>query len=355
MTPALRQASLSEDREELISMLEKHFPTFSMRTHFHWRHEGNPAGPGWSWMVYDRDTGTAGAMTSLFPRPMYVDGRKVLCGQVGEFVVNPAYRSLGPAMMLQRASFGPVDNGELEFCYDCPPHDKGMSTFIRLGIRPSCELTRYALLLKSDQVVEKRLGKGPWTKPVTGSINLLLKATRRHRKSTGLEIETLNGNFDEEFTSLDDTVPSANKVRSCRSAKILNWRYRECTDLDIEVLVARRGGAVVAFLACIIYPDRRACICDLFGHELSETGLALLDALVDLCTRRNVLCIEGYCPKESELEHLFKLSGFHARENAARVVAYTKSSEVSKILNSATAWTIGSAEFSIVPSAELHA
>src|SRR5215475_12809392 len=110
---AVRQASLLDDREEMIALLERNFPTFEMGNHFRWRHEGNPAGEGWSWVIYDRESGKIGAMTSLFPRHMYLDGKSVICGQVGEFAVDSAYRSLGPAVMLQRATFEPVDSGKL--------------------------------------------------------------------------------------------------------------------------------------------------------------------------------------------------------------------------------------------------
>ena len=344
MTPALRQASLSEDREELISVLERHFPAFHMRPHFTWRHEGNPAGPGWSWVIYDRNTGAIGAMTSLFPRPMLVDGKRVLCGQVGEFAVDATYRSLGPAVMLQRATFRPVDDGELAFCYDCPPHDRGMSTFLRLGMQSNCELTRYALPLRSDQVLEKKLGNGAWTKPIVASANLLLKFKKRTHRETGIEIKKLNGQFDEEFSQLDQTVSSTGTIRSSRSAEFLNWRYRQRRDVDIEVLVACRGGEVLAFLACIIYPERRACVCDLFGRDLQDAGLVLLDATVDLCRQRNVFCLEGYCSKANQTKLLFESAGFRPRERAARVVAYGKTVEISGILNSGSAWTIGSAE-----------
>src|SRR5271165_1912224 len=97
-------------------------------------------------------------MASLFPRKMYVDGKPMVAGQVMHFVVDASHRSLGPAVLLQRATFDPVNSGALDFCYDCPPHDQGMSTFVRLGMRSNCEVIRYALLLRSDEYLAKRIG-----------------------------------------------------------------------------------------------------------------------------------------------------------------------------------------------------
>jgi hypothetical protein len=349
MNIAVRPASLSEDREELIALLERNLPNSAIKTHFKWHHEDNPAGSGWSWVLYDRQSGALGAMTSVFPRPMYMDGKPVLCGQVGEFVVDKNCRSLGPAVMLQRATFQPVDSGALALCYDCPPHDQGMSTFVRLGMRPSCEVTRYALPLRSDEVLGRRLGKGAWTKPVIAGANLLLSMKHTSRRIQGLEICSLNGEFGDEFTYLDNTVISDGVIRASRSAELLNWRYRKRPDVKTDVLAARQGGELLSFLAFIVYEEtkglKRALIGDLFGRQLSEAGLALLDGMIEMCRRKDVVCLEGYCSETSALKPLFEAAGFRARERAARVVAYAKSGAWNGgILNSKVSWPMGPAE-----------
>src|ERR1700722_17123209 len=344
MNLALRPASLPEDTEELIAVLQRNFPGSPMRAIFRWRREGNPAGAGWTWVVYDRQSGAIGAMTSLYPRPMYIDGKLVLCGQVAEFAVDEAYRSLGPAMMLQRATFEPVDSEEVALCYDCPPHDRGMSTFIRLAMRPSCELTRYAVLLRSEEVVANKLGHGAWTKPLIAGANLLLTPRRGIHRTSGLEVCSLEGRFGDEFTRLDQMVPSLGIIRSSRSMEVLNWRYCDRFESNVEVLIARNKGELVAFLACVVDPDGRASILDLFGQNLEEAGLALLGAAIELYRRKNAFCLEGYCSETSELKRVFKAAGFRARERAARVVAYAKPGGRYGIQTSSVSWPLGQAE-----------
>lgn len=339
---AVRPASLPEEREELIAILERNTPGFPWRAHFKWRHDENPAGPGWSWVVWDRQSGAIRAMASLFPRPMFCNGKRVLCGQVGEFAVDSAYRSLGPAVMLQRATFQPVDSGALTLCYDCPPHDQGMSTFVRLGLHANCEVTRYAFPLRSDEAVEKRMGKAAWTKPFIVGANLMLSIRRSHHAVSGLEIQLLESSFGEEFSRLDETVPSSGMIRSSRSAELLRWRYRERPEEDVRVLVARRNGELLAFLAFIIYPNERATILDLFGRELNEIGLALLDAALDECRRKDVVCLEGYSSDTSGLKAIFRAAGFSARERAARVIAYSKPN--GSLGGMQVSWPFGQAE-----------
>jgi len=348
MTLILRPASLSEDRQELIGLLERNLPGMPMRAHFPWRHEGNPAGPGWCWALCDRQSGIICAMTSVFPRRMFLDGRLISGGQVGEFAVDSAYRSLGPAVMLQRATFQLVDSGVLALCYDCPPHSRGMSTFVRLGMRPSCEVTRYALLLRSDEVLRTRIGKGVWTKPVIAAANLLLRIRRTPRRIAELEVCRLDGMFGEEFTRLDKAVSSSGTIRTSRAADLLNWAYRKRSGVKFEVLVARRKGELLAFLAFIVYGDKRAAIFDVFGLELAETGPALLEATIEICRREGIICLQGYCSETSALKPLFEAAGFRPRERAARVVSYVNSGELAaSILTSGSPWPVGQAEVTV--------
>src|SRR5208282_1392919 len=101
MDLTLRSASLSEDGQELAELLERNGQG-PAKEHAYWRHESNPAGPGWSWVVCDRKSGTISAMVSVLPHHAHVNGRPVVCGVVGDFVVDAAIRSLGPAVTLQR-------------------------------------------------------------------------------------------------------------------------------------------------------------------------------------------------------------------------------------------------------------
>ncbi len=357
MNLAIRRASLTDDRQEMVELLNQNFG-LGQEMRFAWRHEGNPAGPGWSWVLYDRGLNASVGMTSVFPRRVYVGGRSVLCGQVGEFSVAPTHRSLGPALLLQRATFEPVDSGGISFCYDCPPHDRGMSTFKRLGMLPSCVVVRHAIPFRSDAYLEKRLGNGAWTKPVVAATNVLLRTRKAAPRISGLQISRFDERFGEEFSELDRQVASAGVIRNIRSAEDLNWRYRENPQArnrlpngnqgGHRVLVARRAGELVAFLVLFLDMDGVALIADLFGRQLSEAGAALLGAAIEVCRQENCLTLQGFCSAENELSQLFRNAGFHPRETAARVVAYERpNNRTGKLLNSGVHWAFSQVEMMV--------
>lgn len=340
MSLRVLQASLENDRREMIEILDRNIPGADQEAHFRWRHQCNPAGPGWSWVLRDGDHGAIVAMASLFPRKMYVAGEAMLCGRVGEFVIDATHRSLGPAVLLQRATFGPVDSGELVLCYDCPPHDRGMSTFVRLGMQPNCEIFRYAFPLRSDEFVTRRLGTGVWTKPVVAATNLFLgMRVKLHRPEP--EIGFLDQAFDDEFSRLDANLSDSTTIRASRSAEELNWSYRSHPLWKFRTLVARRAGELQAFLAYMVLSTTRASVVDLFGRDLPEVGLVLLQALIEICRREKMVGVEGYCSEESELAPLFERVGFRRRERGARVVAYAKPNNAAgQVIRSGARWAL---------------
>ena len=333
MSLAVRRASLTRDRPLMLDLFQRHFGDNHERR-FEWSWMLNPAGVGWTWLIYERGSDSAVGTTSLFPRQIYADGKQVRAGQVMFFAVDEGHRSLGPAVMLQRATFGPVDSGELDFCYDCPPHDEGMSTFFRLGMRPNCEMVRYALPLRSDEHFEKWLGKSLWAKPLIATTNLLLGMRVAQRRTRGLEISLFEQRFGDEFSHLDRKVSTSGVIRASRSAEILNWRLwdapyhrRASQNGNIgryRTPIARRAGELLAFIVLLRETESRVLIVDLFGDQLAEAGISLLEATIEVCRKENAQCLYAYCVPDSELSRLLEGTGFRRRERTARVVAYEK-------------------------------
>jgi len=358
MSLAIRRASLAEDRQQMLELFERCFGGNNYDRRFDWHWTLNPAGMGWTWLIYEPGNHRVVGTTTVFPRLMYVDGNQVTAGQVMFFAVDAGHRSLGPAVMLQRATFGPVDSGDLAFCYDCPPHDEGMSTFDRIGMRPNCEMVRYALPLRSDEFFERRLGKRAWTKPLVVTANMLFEMRGRKRQISGLEICEFDERFGDEFSHLDRMVSKSGAIRANRSAEILNWRFRDdpaCTEhlrdankLRYQTLVARRGGELVAFIIFEWESNSRVLIVDLFGSRLADVGLSLLEATTEVCRSQSAQCLNVYCVPDSELSGLLRRTGFRQRERTARVVAYDGSNgRKGKHLTPGLSWAFSQVELGV--------
>ena len=325
-----------------MRILQENLPDLPHARRFQWLYRDNPDGPAWSWFACDGEKGHAIGATSVFPRAVWIDGQPGLCGQVGDFGVAAGYRSLGPAVMMQRATFGPVDEGKLSFCYDCPPHAAGMSTFRRLGMSSTCEVIRYSIPLRVNRYLRRRFGPAGSLLSPAGNLFCVLSRSLKSRRHD-FEIQEHMGPFGEEFTRLDTAVNGGSLLRSRRTAAHLNWRYRADPLRQYRVLTARRGNELRCFLVLSEHAEV-ATVIDLFGAEFPVAARALLGAAIEFCASR-CYAVEAFTSKGSHLSGALAEAGFHARSVAAQVVTYSKrGSETARRFHDGPRWMMTAAD-----------
>lgn len=340
MSILVRPARYAEESKELLCFLRSNLPKLEHECRFSWLYHANPDGPASSWFACDAATGRIIGMTSVFPRAMWIGDEVRMCGQVGDFAISRTHRSLGPALLLQRATFSPVDQGKFSFCYDCPPHSAGMSTFRRLGMQPNCMMQRYALPLRVDKHFEKLL-RSAAPLPVAAA-NLLLRTYRRTSLPAPpkhLDISEHVGRFGDEFTELDEALRNPNTIRSRRNAKQLNWRYCEDPLQNFHVLTARRNGELIAFLVYTVSEDV-VTVVDIFGKEIPTAVIALIGRIVEQYEKSHDT-IEAFLSEGSALVDPITKMRFRHRSMGAQIVAYAKEgSETSAFLKGGPIWAL---------------
>ncbi len=344
MTISVRPVHQESDNQEFLTILQANLPSLPHARRFKWLYFDNPDGSAFSWFALQGSPEQVIGVTSVFPRSMWVGGEVQMCGQVGDFAVSASHRTLGPAVLLQRATFNPVNNGELAFCYDCPPHQAGMSTFRRLGIQPNCKVHRYALPLRVDSQLRKKLGAASVVPAAAGNLLLHLHRLSAPKiKAKNVEVSNHQGAFGEEFSKLDEAVKGPNTIRGRRSAALLNWRYRANPLQQYEILTARRKGELIAF-AVFRATNDVVTIVDLFGTELRETAFSLLAAIVEKFQRSHQT-MEAFLSEGNELVADFLKMRFRLRSEVAQVVAYAKpQSAVSEFIARNPIWSLNQAE-----------
>jgi hypothetical protein len=339
MSITIRRADPEADRAELLAILKENLPAVPHARRFEWLYRTNPDGPAWLWFAVDKNTGRVIGTTSVFPRSVWVNGRLNVCGQVGDFAIASSHRSLGPAVLVQRATFQPVDEGKLSFCYDCPPHDAGTSTFRRIGLKPNCVVHRCVLPLRIDEYL--RLGISiPGIAAAGDAVWQLWRQIRRPAQS--LEVSEHSGRFSDEFDALDRRVNSGGAVRGCRGAAQLNWRYRDDPLNVYQVLTARCRGELMGVVVFQM-SDRKIVIVDLFATE-THVAFALLDTVAYQYGGSRYV-IEAYVSTESDTVAPLLRTGFQKRSVAAQVFAYAlPRSEISVFFETNARWTFNGSE-----------
>jgi hypothetical protein len=103
MSVGVRPADLERDKAVIVETLRCFLNPHSDNRRFEWLYRDNPFGEASVWLAYegkpDHVVGVAGA----FPRRLHMLGGQKLSWVLGDFCVSDEHRTLGPALMLQRA------------------------------------------------------------------------------------------------------------------------------------------------------------------------------------------------------------------------------------------------------------
>ncbi|PYV44916.1 MAG: hypothetical protein DMG06_04435 [Acidobacteria bacterium] len=339
MSIVVREADLEKDQQILIWFLQQHLTKQSDHRRFDWLYRNNPHGAAQAWIATDREKEIIVGMASAFPRRFYIGGKEERGVVLGDFCISDQYRSLGPALQLQRACLTSVDGKNKTFGYDFPSQSM-ISVYKRLNVKAAGQMVRLAKPLRVDRKVKKTVKVNALYQPLTEAGNAVLSLLDRRFKqsSSASTIGLHQGVCGEEFTSLAQEVGSRYGACVQRSADYLNWRYLAHPLYSYELVTARRAGTLQAY-AAFSETDRDAFLVDLFGIDASIIR-DLAGKLVDLLRQRGVVTLSAPMMDSHPWVGVLQDLGFRKRE-ASPVVIYLPSSQLSKsVLVESANWSL---------------
>lgn len=319
MNIVVHPANLELDREVIIDTLFRHLTPASNGLRFDWVYRHNPHGQAQVWIARDTDSGTIVGTAAAFPRRMYVKGREQLGWVLGDFCMHGQYRSLGPALQLQRACLGEVSSGRMAFCYDFPSPSM-MAVYRRLHVKPCQRMLRLAKPLRVDRQVGN-LVKSPGIARRLSAVGnaVLASCDRRSKPQVPSRITLHHGECGEEFSALGTEVGQRYGVCIHRSAEYLNWRYLANPLWRYEMLTARSHGNLQAY-AVFCQAGQDAILVDLFGLETPAIISALIHALVAILRQRSIVTVNVPISESHPWVPLLQQLGFRAREASPVIV-----------------------------------
>jgi hypothetical protein len=310
----IRRADLEKDREILIEALLRYLNPVADSRRFDWLYNDNPHGKALVWIAYDQDTGEAVGSAAAFPRRIYLDSREEFVWVLGDFCINSEYRSLGPALQLQRACLSAVDSGQVALCYDFPSAGM-MAVYKRLGIDPFARVLRLARPLRIDRQIESVIKTPIIASAVTGFANLLLTARAFQPMKVGnVIVAPHEGECGEEFSDLARQTMDRIGICVKRTAEYLNWRYLANTYCNYEIMTVRRSGDLLGY-AVVGQNGKECIIADLFGIDSPEVTRRLVKEVVSLGHARGVHTVSIPVLESHPWVTLFHDLGFRDRES----------------------------------------
>jgi len=314
MTIRIRRLELQKDRDVLIEFLFRHLTPLSDGRRFDWLYLANPSGKAQVWAAEDSRTGAMVGASAVFPRALYESGRERMGFVLGDFCIHPAYRSLGPAVLLQRTSIEEMSFSNQMLGYDLPGV-KMMAVQRRLGLKSTDNLARLAKPLRMDRRVSARIKMPSVAKGVSVIGNRILKLRDQMQhpavKDTIVQHE---GPCAAEFSALAARASMSYGICVARSASYLNWRYLAHPLARFEVLTARRHGVLNGYLV-MLQEGEDARIVDLFGMPDPTLLAGLILKAVQLMRERGAMTLSAPLLASHPWIALFERLGFRKRDS----------------------------------------
>lgn len=323
MKITIRQADLKSDKALLIATLGRYLTPSSNEERFRWLYEQNPHGPARAWLALDSTSGATVGASAAFPRKIVVEEGETTAWVLGDFCIADEYRSLGPALQLQRATLAAVKGvAEAKCCYDFPSRQL-TATYSRLGISPVGQMVRLARPLRLDRKLKELTKFGAIAKPLSWIANTVIRMTENHTNQLGMKFEIHSGKCGSEFTQLADSARSRAGVQLRRSAENLNWRYLQHPFVRYRILTARKAGDLRGYLV-LSSGLEDAHISEWCAAD-DETTTALINESVRRLRKTGAITLSTWLLDKDPQSELLKQLRFWPRESSPVMVYWPES------------------------------
>ncbi|MGB0909847.1 MAG: hypothetical protein ACPGYT_05750 [Nitrospirales bacterium] len=327
MGVVVRQADLNADRDQIIELQKKYLTNQSGIQRFDWLYKKNPFGLPHVWVAQDSSTSTVIGAAAAFPRSLYIGLQKKIGWVLGDFCISEEYRSLGPAIQLQRACLEGVNIEGNTIWYDFPS-EKMLAIYKRLKISSPGKMIRFVKPLKVDRKVRAWVNSPLLQRCINGIGNRILDVNNRRGKvSTGLTLDVHVGEYGYEFTELSEKV--GDSVGNCleRTAAFLEWRYKQNPLGDYVMITARLDGELKGY-AVFTETESDAILIDIFGFRNEPIIVGLLHDIVGRVRLNGCETLEASLVEGHPWIPFLQSVGFKPRETAPVIIAGVQNESV---------------------------
>ncbi len=317
------EADLQRDRETIERIFSDNRDCEVPPSRYDWLYLGNPFGRARAWLVQDVSNGLFFGASAAIPRKIWVNGKIAMGYVLADFSIDKNYRSLGPAIKLNKATLSAIDEEEARLAWDFP--SEGMAKvhqWMKYG--PFGNLVRFVRPINSHGVLEAKLGKRWGLKSLCGCIDAACRLARpRLNRGYGFEIVRASSTvFDESFAEIDLRVGPVFSVCGARSPEYLGWRYGENPLQDFYVLSLKHEGRLAGFSVYAVDERRAMRIYDLFADGEPKTKKNLLAATISAAEESKVDSMEVSLLEGSPWNECLKRCLFFPRESGRRVFVF---------------------------------
>jgi hypothetical protein len=326
MQIAIFEADLEKDKQKIIKIFNENRGNTTDSIRYDWLYLRNPAGIARVWLARDDNNNKHIGAVAALPRDVWVKGKMVKCHILSDFSMDQKYRSLGPAIKLNRLSITPALEKQVPFSYDFP--SKTMAAAHRwLKFEPMGKMIRFARPIQANSQIKKI--------PViraelfSAILNNILKKIfelippyKLDKAYSFAEQKIGESNFDSEFTQLDTFIGPKFTVCGVRNKEYLNWRYGQNPIRAFHLIKLLRKNTLCGYAIFYFSPDKRMIVYDLYSDASTGIERNLIAGLLFKAKSHNIETIEISLLNSNPWISILKKYGFILRPSPADVFTF---------------------------------
>lgn len=224
---------------------------------FEWM-ENNPAGPAIWLFAIEEKTGQFAGTISLFPKDLFLDGKKIKAAILGDIMVHHNFRVFGPAQALVKTAIAYQEQGKFDFLYTVP-NMKSKKLVERAGFQSNGAIYSMVCPQRLYFLLEKYVGSffaKIIEKPLLLIMKLFSQVTYTGCSGIFKEIEWHEeeiNEFNKKVSIMDTSLMTGD-----HSLTYLDWRYLQNPELDFKIFIYRKqeGEDIQGFFIFSLNNDR---------------------------------------------------------------------------------------------------
>lgn len=312
----IRPADLLRERVVLVDLLRRFLSPETNDRRFDWLYLNAPHGTAQAWVACESEGGNIIGAAAAFPRELSIAGRRQRAWVLGDFCLDPKFRSLGPALALQRTclKFSCAKPGE--FCYDLPSRSM-MAIYARLGVAETGKLVRWVKLLSFTGKIRSVVRSNTVANAIGAPVEFFLRRGGKSEDSAA-RLQLHDGRCSAEFAELNAQVCNETGTFTARSPEYVNWRYLDHPTGNYRILTARRSGVLAGYVVFGQEGDRLA-VADICSLDEPQLVMLLLAGVAQQAQRQGAEAVSLVAADWHPWSNLFRRAGFHPRESSPLV------------------------------------
>jgi hypothetical protein len=303
------------DADTLIPIWTDSLPDLDERR-ITWSYRQHPHGRPRIWLLHDTESGQAFGSCLVVPRWVHHGGKRLRGGITGDFAIKKDYRTMGPALKLQRAI---VNSSDFDMLIAFPNRNS-VGVQLRAGFQDLGELTVFRRIFRSGPVLKRRYN--PLLSSLASPFVDLGIRLRSLRFGRGSSIgHSVTHELDGEFTGLGSRVENRLAWAGSRDMDYLVWRFVEHPYKSYRFFGLQETGSakLLGYLAYYV-KDNIAYIDDFLVEEPRTDLRPLLDAFGAYCRRSRLDAMSLIMLENATYARLFRELGFFAEKTQQKVL-----------------------------------